>query len=107
MTEDGKLFYKAAPGETVTLKIDITGDAFVEVGPPMEPGEDKTTWVLKIPESGFSNPYIFKARVDFVDPPAGSKVDFTVSGSNGGSFSGFPIDPESIIKLPTFTVRVE
>lgn len=106
MTEDGKLFYKAAPGETITLKAAITGDAFVAVGEPMLPGGDDTTWVLKIPESGFSNPYIFKARVDFEDPPAGSRVDFIISGSNGGSFSAFPIDPSSIIKLPTFTISV-
>ena len=106
MTEDGKLFYKAAPGEIVTLKAAITGDAFVEVGEPMEKGDDDTTWVLKIPKTEFSNPYVCKARVDFEDPPAGSKVDFTISGSEGGSFSGFPIDPSSIIKLPTFTIRV-
>jgi hypothetical protein len=106
MTEDGKLFYKAAPGETVTLKAAITGDAFVAVGEPMEPGENQTTWILKIPQSGFLNPYIFKARVDFVDPPAGSKVDFIISGSNGGSFSGFPIDPSSIIKTEDFVINV-
>ena len=107
MTEDGKLFYKAAPGETVTLKAAITGDAFVTVGQPMQPGEDDTTWVLKIPQSGFSNPYVCKADVSFQDPPAGSRVDFIITGSKGGAFSGFPIDPSSIIKLPTFTIRVE
>lgn len=106
MTEDGKFFYTAAPGETVTLKAAITGDAFVAVGEPMLPGGDDTTWVLRIPESGYSNPYIFQSRVDFEDPPAGSRVDFTISGSNGGSFSGFPIKPSSSLKTSDFTIQV-
>jgi hypothetical protein len=108
MTEDAKYFYQAEPGETVTLKAKITGDAFVEVGAPMEPMADQdTTWVLRIPEQGFSNAYVFMARVDFEGPPPGSKVDFTISGSNGGSFSVFPIDPSSNQKTPSFAVNVQ
>lgn len=108
MTEDAKYFYQAEPGETITLKADITGDAFVTVGAPMQPApEQDATWVLGIPEEGFSDPYIFKARVDFEDPPPGSQVDFTISGSKGGSFSVFPIDPSSRIKAPTFSIGVK
>ncbi|HJQ24146.1 MAG TPA: hypothetical protein VKA60_09550 [Blastocatellia bacterium] len=107
MTEDAKYFYRADPGETVTLKATITGDAFVAVGQPMQPAQgQQDTWTLSIPNTGFSNPYIFKARVDFVQPPPGSKVDFAISGSKGGSFTVFPIDPTSFIKQPTFTISI-
>lgn len=108
MTEEAKYFYRAKPGETVTLKAKITGDAFVEVGEPMQPvPEEDTSWVLAIPTKGFSPAYIFMARVDFEEPPPGSKVDFTISGSKGGSFSVDPIDPSTNNKTPGFAIRVK
>ena len=113
MEEIAKFFYRAKPGETVTLNADITGDAFVEAGPipPLEPvrdGTDQVTrWKLAIPTSDFPSAFVISARVDFEDPPKGSKVDFTISGSKGGSFSVPSIDPDSLNKKPDFTVSVQ
>jgi hypothetical protein len=108
MTEDAKYFYQAKPGETVTLKARITGDAFVEVGTPMQPmPESDTTWFLAIPKKGFSPAYVFMARVDFEEPPPGSQVAFKISGSNGGTFSVDPIDPSTNNKTPGFAIRVK
>ena len=108
MTEEAKYFYQAKAGETVTLKATIAGDAFVEVGEPMQPvAGDDTSWFLAIPTQGFRPAYSFMARVDFEEPPAGSKVDFTISGSKGGSFSVDKIDPSTNNKTPGFAIRVK
>ena len=108
MTESIMYVYNVAPGETATLKANITGDAFVKVGKPMNPvAGDPATWTLDVPAAGFSPVYVFKAEVDFQNPPPGSRVVFTISGSLGGSFSVLPIDPSSgSASDPSFTLRV-
>lgn len=108
MTEIVMYIYDVAAGETATLTARIKGDALVKVGKPMKkvPGVPNT-WTLQVPLTGFSPAYVFKAQVDFQNPPPGSQVDFTISGSLGGSFAVLPIDPSpGSINDPTFILRV-
>src|SRR5438034_9487435 len=74
MIEKFMYMYQAAPGETATLVADITGDAFIKVGKPMEPVPgDSSSWTLAIPITGFLLTYSFKAAVEFQNPPPGSR----------------------------------
>lgn len=107
MTELIMYVYRVAPRETITMKAAITGDALVKVGKPMNPvAGDPTSWTLDVPAVGFSPAYVFKAEVDFQDPPPGSRVNLTISGSNGGSFTVLPIAPSTPDKAPSFTLLV-
>jgi hypothetical protein len=109
MTEQFMYMYTAAPGETVTLEAKISGDAFIKVGSPMKQVDgDPSSWTLAIPDAGFQKTYGFKAAVEFQNPQEGYRVDFTISGSLGGSFPVETIDPTAETeKEPSFTIQVK
>lgn len=98
-------FFDVDPGETVTITVTATNTKYMASFPPAPsctswssiqgPTGGKESRSFVAPASGdcfVVNVYDFQPDASGGFPP-GAKYDNNVSGSNGGSFDDFPIEP--------------
>jgi hypothetical protein len=106
MDKKDQFTYVVARNETVTLEADITGNAKVKVGQPMQ--GSSPTWTFTVPNENPKPVYVVSVEVDFIDGSVpNSEVVLTISGSNGGSFEVVRFTPASPLPECDITLIVK